>query len=153
DEDAFYYITAMNENYAQPSSPEGAEADIIKGLYRLERRGPPGAEVLVRLVGSGAIVRHVQEAARRLDAGWNVSGATGSATSFSELARDARAVERRNRLFPLEPVGESHVAKCLGGGAPVIVATDYVRAYPQLIASYVEAPFVTLGTDGFGRSD
>ena len=76
-----------------------------------------------------------------------------SATSFSELARDAREVERRNRLNPLSPPETSHVARCLPGPIPIIAATDYVRAYPQLIAAYVEAPFTALGTDGFGRSD
>jgi pyruvate dehydrogenase E1 component len=76
-----------------------------------------------------------------------------SATSFSELARDAREVERHNRLNPLASPETSHVARSLSGRAPIIAATDYVRAYPQLIASYVDAPFTALGTDGFGRSD
>jgi pyruvate dehydrogenase E1 component len=95
----------------------------------------------------------VLEAARRLDADWGVASEVWSATSFSELARDAREVERRNRLSPLAPREASHVARCLPGPIPIIAVTDYVRAYPQLIGTYVEAPFTALGTDGFGRSD
>ena len=151
--DEFYYVTAMNENYAQPSMPEGVEADIIKGLYRVEAHVPPEPVGRVRLIGSGAILPQVLEAARRLKSDWGVASEVFSATSFSELARDAREVERRNRLNPSAPRQTSHVASCLSGRGPIIAATDYVRAYPQLIAAYVEAPFTALGTDGFGRSD
>jgi pyruvate dehydrogenase E1 component len=151
--DEFYYVTAMNENYAQPSMPEGVEADIVKGLYRVEARLPPKAIGRVRLLGSGAILPQVLEAARRLEADWGVASEVFSATSFSELARDAREVERHNRLNPSAPRQTSHVANCLSGRDPIIAATDYVRAYPQLIAAYVDAAFTALGTDGFGRSD
>jgi pyruvate dehydrogenase E1 component len=151
--DEFYYITAMNENYAQPSMPTGVEADIIKGLYRVSTHVPAKKGGVVRLVGSGAILPEVVNAARMLQEDWNVDVEVWSATSFSELARDARDVERSNRLHPTKSQKTSHVAKCLGGDAPVIAASDYVRAYPQLIASYVTAPFTALGTDGFGRSD
>jgi pyruvate dehydrogenase E1 component len=151
--DEFYYVTAMNENYAQPSMPEGVEADIVKGLYRVETRAPRGSSGRVRLLGSGAILPQALEAARRLEADWGVASEVWSATSFSELARDAREVERRNRLNPAAPRETSHVARCLSGRSPIIAATDYVRAYPQLIAGYVDAPFAALGTDGFGRSD
>jgi pyruvate dehydrogenase E1 component len=89
----------------------------------------------------------------RLDQEWGVSSEVWSATSFAELARDAREAERRNRLNPLDEPVVSHLAACLPGIAPIIAASDYVRAYPQLIAAYVEARFVALGTDGFGRSD
>jgi pyruvate dehydrogenase E1 component len=150
--DEFYYVTAMNENYAHPSMPEGVEGDIIKGLYRVEARAS-GSSARIRLLGSGAILPQVLEAARRLEADWGVTSEVWSATSFSELARDAREVERRNRLNPLSPQETSHVARCLPGPSPIVAATDYVRAYPQLIAAYVEAPFTALGTDGFGRSD
>ena len=149
----FYYVTAMNENYAQPSMPEGVESDIIKGLCRVEAYAPEGSPARIRLLGSGAILPQVLEAARRLETDWRVASEVWSATSFSELARNAREVERRNRLNPLSPPETSHVARCLPGPSPIIAATDYVRAYPQLIASYVEAPFTSLGTDGFGRSD
>jgi pyruvate dehydrogenase E1 component len=126
------------------------EADIIKGLYRLSTSG--GA-AQVRLLGSGTILREAQAAAELLAADWDVKADVWSATSFSELARDARECERWNRLHPGAPARNSHVAQCLPGAAPVIAATDYVRAWPQLIASHVAAPFTALGTDGFGRSD
>jgi pyruvate dehydrogenase E1 component len=151
--DEFYYLTAMNENYAQPSMPDGVEADIVKGLYRVEAREPEGLSARVRLLASGAILPQALEAARRLEADWGVASEVWSATSFSELARDAREVERRNRLNPGLARETSHVARCLPGRSPIIAATDYVRAYPQLIAAYVEAPFTALGADGFGRSD
>src|SRR5580692_12934059 len=133
--------------------PKGVEEDIIKGLYRVEARAPQESSARIRLLGSGAILPQVLEAARRLDADWGVGSEVWSATSFSELARDAREVERRNRLNPVSPQETSHVARCLPGPSPIIAATDYVRAYPQLIAAYVEAPLTALGTDGFGRSD
>jgi pyruvate dehydrogenase E1 component len=92
-------------------------------------------------------------AAQMLADEWHVESEVWSVTSYSELARDARDVERSNRLHPMAAPRSSHLATCLGGEAPIIAATDYVRALPQLIAGYVAAPFVTLGTDGFGRSD
>src|SRR5208282_5497270 len=151
--DEFYYVTAMNESYAQPSAPAGVEADIIKGLYLFASRRPGKSAGLVRLLGSGAILPEVVEAAGMLEREWSVSSEVWSATSYSELARDARDAERRNRLNPrAEPI-VSHLAACLPGDAPIVAASDYVRAYPQLIASYVEARFTALGTDGFGRSD
>ncbi|PWK57274.1 alpha-ketoglutarate dehydrogenase [Aminobacter sp. AP02] len=151
--DEFYYITAMNENYAQPSMPAGVEADIIKGLYRLVSHKPKKSVGLVRLLGSGTILPQVIEAAQMLANDWSVASEVWSATSFSELSRDAREAERHNRYNPLAEPVVSHLAGCLPGKAPIVAATDYVRAYPQLIASYVEAPFTALGTDGFGRSD
>src|SRR4029077_16851123 len=101
--DEFYYVTAMNENYAQPSMPEGVEGDIIKGLYRVEARAPEGSTARIQLLGSGAILPQVLEAARRLEADWGVPSEVWSATSFSELARDAREGERRNPLDPGSP--------------------------------------------------
>jgi len=151
--DEFFYITAMNESYAQPSMPACVEGDIVKGLYRVASHTAEESGGSVRLLGSGAILPEVIEAARMLSTDWNVSSEVWSATSFAELARDAREVERRNRLNPLEAPVLSHLAVCLPGDAPIIAASDYVRAYPQLIAAYVEAKFVALGTDGFGRSD
>jgi pyruvate dehydrogenase E1 component len=147
--DVFYYVTLMNENYAQPSLPDGVAADIVKGLYRLSGVASSRA----RLIGSGTILREVIEAAKLLESDWNVDVEVWSATSFSELARDARDVARSYRLHPDSKAQRSHVAQCLAGNAPVIAATDYVRAWPQLIAEYIDAPFTTLGTDGFGRSD
>ena len=152
-EDAFYYVTLMNENYAQPSLPPGVEGDVVKGLYRYAVQAVPQAHATVRLLGSGTILREVIAAAALLADHWGVQAEVWSATSFSELARDAREVERWNRLHPQETARLSHVQRCLPGNAPIVAATDYVRAWPQLVASYVSAPFTALGTDGFGRSD
>jgi len=151
--DEFYYITAMNENYAQPSMPAGVEANIIKGMYRFAVHTPSKPVGSVRLVGSGAILPEVVEAGRMLSAEWNVACEIWSATSYSELAREARETERTNRLNPVTKPIVSHLQTCLPGRTPIIAASDYVRAYAQLIGSYVEAPFTALGTDGFGRSD
>ncbi len=147
--DEFYYVTAMNEGYAQPSMPEGVAEGIIRGLYSLS--GPAAGAAAVRLLGSGAILPEVVAAAALLSADWGIEAEVMSATSFSELAREAREVERRILLGDDDAL--SHVERLLPGDAPIVAATDDVRAYPQLIASYVEAPFVALGTDGFGRSD
>jgi pyruvate dehydrogenase E1 component len=153
-EDVFYYLTLMNENYAQPSLPAAVEADVIKGLYRFSRQRVPGARGAVQLLGSGTILREVIAAAELLAQDWQVDSDVWSATSFSELERDARGVERWNRLNPTQPARTSHLRHCLGDSpAPIIAASDYVRAWPQLIASHVSAPFTALGTDGFGRSD
>jgi len=149
--DEFYYVTVMNENYAQPSLPEGAAEGIVRGMYRLGGYGD--GEAKVRLLGSGAILREVIAAAQMLAAEWNVASEVFSVTSFSELAREAREVERWNRLHPAQAPRSSHVETLLAGAAPIVAATDYVRAYPQLVASYLRAPFTALGTDGFGRSD
>ncbi|MBC7202445.1 MAG: alpha-ketoglutarate dehydrogenase [Pusillimonas sp.] len=153
--DEFYYITLMNENYAQPSIPEGIDEQIVQGMYcyRNEVCEGEGTVPSVRLLGSGAIFREVEAAAQLLKTDWGVSAEVWSVTSFSELAKQAREVDRWNRLNPEAAVRESYVSKCLSGGAPVIAATDYVRAWPQLISEYVNARFISLGTDGFGRSD
>ena len=152
-EDVFYYVTLVNENYAQPSLPDDAAADVVKGMYRFGFSGSESAAHRVRLVGSGAILREVIAAAEMLAADWNVASEIWSATSFSELARDARETERWNMLHPNSPPRTSHVAQCLQGTQPVVAASDYVRAWPQLIAPYIDARLSTLGTDGFGRSD
>lgn len=155
-EDVFYYVTLTNENYVQRALPEGAEIDVVKGMYRIDTGGPDGAAMKVgpiRLLGSGSILPEVIEAARLLEADWDIAGEVWSVTSFSELAREAREVERFNRLRVGRPVRHSHLANCLEGTRPVVAVTDYVRAYPQLVAPYLDAPFVALGTDGFGRSD
>jgi pyruvate dehydrogenase E1 component len=149
--DVFFYVTMMNENYAQPNLPDEAHADVIKGLYRFA--AARGAEPQVRLLGSGAILREVIEAQRLLADDWNIDAEAWSATSFSELEREAREVERWNRLHPDAGPRTSHVVACLAGDAPTIAASDSVRAWPQLIASHVSARFTALGTDGFGRSD
>ena len=148
--DEFYYVTAMNERYIQPAMPENAKEDIIKGMYRY--KSAEKAQYRVQLLGSGAILNEVIAAADLL-AKWNVAADVWSVTSFGELRRDAAAIERHNRLHPTDKPKQSYVASCLEGKTPIIAATDYVRAYPDLIRPYLNAPYLTLGTDGFGRSD
>jgi pyruvate dehydrogenase E1 component len=151
--DVFYYITAMNENYEQPSLVPGSSEAIIKGMYRfpLEIAGTQPPQV--RLLGSGAILREVIAAAQMLNQEWNITAEVWSVTSFTELAREAREIKRLNRLHPGESQRTAYVTACLAGDAPIVAATDYVAAYPNLIASFVDAPLTILGTDGFGRSD
>jgi pyruvate dehydrogenase E1 component len=152
--DEFYYITMMNENYAQPSMPAGVGSEIIKGMYRYATHRPDTeALATVQLLGSGAILREVLGAAELLANDWNVSSDVYSVTSFSELARDAAAIQRWNRLHPKEARRVSHIEQQLQPSRVTIAATDYVRSYPQLIAPYFESCYITLGTDGFGRSD
>jgi pyruvate dehydrogenase E1 component len=152
--DEFYYITVMNENYAQPSLPESAHEGVIRGMYLLESHGAAESAPRIRLLGAGAILREVQAAALLLEQDWQVAAEVWSVTSFSELSREAREVERWNRLHPAAEPRRSYVDGCLVGDAPVVAATDYIRAVPQLVASYLPGRrFVVLGTDGFGRSD
>lgn len=151
--DVFYYVTVMNENYEQPDLPPDARGGVIKGMYAFAHHRPEGSRGCVHLLGSGAILREVIAAAELLAAEWQVGSDVWSVTSFSELARDARETGRWNRLHPDQPARVSHVTTCLSEPFPIIAATDYVTAYPQLICAYVRQPFVTLGTDGFGRSD
>jgi pyruvate dehydrogenase E1 component len=155
-DDEFYYVTVANENYAQPSVPADAAADVIRGMRRYSSVAAPGPEraiASVRLLGSGPILREVIAAATLLAEQFQVSSEIWSVTSFSELAREAAEVARWNRLHPRERPRASHLEQCLPGDAPIIAASDYVRAYPQLIAPYLAAQFTVLGTDGFGRSD
>lgn len=152
--DDFYYVTVMNAADEQPSMPKGVEADIINGLYLLDAHeigSQPHKPV--RLLGSGSILHEVRAAGQLLADDWQIASEIWSATSFSELAWNAREVERWNRRHPSREPRRSHAEACLPGNAPIVAATDYVRAYPQLIANIVDAPYTTLGTDGFGRSD
>jgi len=151
--DEFYYVTVMNESYAQPSLPEGVHVDVIAGMYHFAGQVPAGSRAAVRLLGSGAILREVIAAAELLATDFGIASDVYSVTSFSELGRSAAEAARWNRLHPAEEPRVSHVERLLTGDAPIVAATDYVRAYPQLIAPYLRARYVTLGTDGFGRSD
>lgn len=151
--DEFFYITVMNENYAQPSMPEGVEDGIVKGMYKIASRGSANDKPRARLIGSGTILMEVLAAADLLEQDFGIASDIFSATSFAELARDGEEAERQNRLNPGEKRRRSYVETCLDGQGPVVAATDYVRALPQLISPYVQTTFVTLGTDGFGRSD
>ena len=151
--DEFYYLTVMNENHAMPSMPEGVEEDILKGLYRLASRGEDNETTRVRLLGSGTILQEVIAAADILHTEFGIASDIFGATSFAELARDAEENARQKRRHPNKVAVRSHVETLLKGDLPVIVATDYVRAVPNMIAPYVSGRFVSLGTDGFGRSD
>jgi len=162
-EDVFYYITLMNENYRHPGLPgdDGTDrrAEVVegikKGMYLLRSTGDGDARV--QLLGSGTILREVEAAAELLAAEWGVSADIWSCPSFTELARDGQDVERWNMLHPAEPQRISWVDERLGErpAGPVVAATDYMRAYADQIRAYVPADrrYVVLGTDGFGRSD
>lgn len=151
-EDVFFYITVMNENYAHPPLPEGVVDGIVKGLYRLRATGHDGPRV--QLLGSGTILREVERAATILEERYGVAADVWSATSFTELAREGMAVERWNLLHPAEPPRTSYVDACLNGTeGPVIAATDYMRSYAEQIRPYVSRRYRVLGTDGYGRSD
>ena len=147
--DVFYYITLMNENYAQPSLSADDVDGVLRGMYCVARE----RDAEVRLLGSGAMLPEVLAAAELLRTDWGIGSDVFSVTSYTELARDGREHARRARLDPLRETADSFVAQQLAGDAPVIASTDYVCALPQLIASHLTAPMTTLGTDGFGRSD
>ena len=152
-EDVYYYITVMNENYEHPEMPAGAEADIIKGMY-LFRKGGDGAGPRVQLMGSGTIFREVIAAAELLKNDWGVEADIWGCPSFNELARDGQDTERTNMLHPLEAPKKSHVEHKLDGfDGPVVAATDYIKLFAEQIRPFVKRNYVTLGTDGFGRSD
>ncbi|MDM0065686.1 alpha-ketoglutarate dehydrogenase [Variovorax sp. J31P207] len=155
--DVFYYVTLMNENYAQPDLPAGAEADVLRGCYRFDGwKGaqPTSAEAKVTLLGSGAILTEVVKAAQML-AEEGIAAEVFSVTSWSELARDGRICEQRALAGEAEP-GTPFIARQLAGGSgPIIAATDYVRSVPESVRAFLPEGrrFLTLGTDGFGRSD
>ncbi len=156
-EDVYYYLTVMNENYEHPEMPEGAAPDIIKGMYLL-RKGSisEGKQVVprVQLLGSGTIFREVIAAADLLKNDWGVDADLWGCPGFNELAKDGKAAARWNLLNPMEKPMFSHVETCLNDTrGPVIAATDYVRLYAEQIRPFINRRYVTLGTDGFGRSD
>ncbi|HLD14602.1 MAG TPA: pyruvate dehydrogenase (acetyl-transferring), homodimeric type [Burkholderiales bacterium] len=151
-EDVYYYITVMNENYAHPELPAGAEAGILKGMYRL-RAGGAGSP-RAQLLGSGAILNEVIAAAGLLKQDWNVEADIWSCPSFTLLARDGHDAARWNLLHPTDKQRVSYVEQCLKPTqGPVIASTDYVRAFAEQIRPFVGRRYTVLGTDGFGRSD
>lgn len=154
DENIFYYITIMNENYAHPALPPNASEGIVKGMYLLsEAEAPGGKAKRVQLMGCGTILREVIAAADLLRE-FDVYADIWSATSFTELRREGQDVERWNMLHPDEHPRESFVSQSLGAhGGPVIAASDYTRLFADQIRPYVNRRFVALGTDGYGRSD
>jgi pyruvate dehydrogenase E1 component len=150
-EDVFYYVTVMNENYVHPAMPEGAREGILKGMYKLreagggrwEAKGTPasplaGEGTKVQLLGSGTILREVLAAAELLEQDWNVAADVWSVTSFTELRREGIQVDRWNRLHPDATPRRTHVEQCLAATeGPVIAATDYMRTVPDLIRPFI----------------
>ncbi|MGD9953160.1 MAG: pyruvate dehydrogenase (acetyl-transferring), homodimeric type [Burkholderiales bacterium] len=155
-EDVFYYLTVMNENYEHPAMPEGAEEGILKGMYLLRESGSK-AKARVQLMGSGTILREVEAAAELLEKDWGVAADVWSATSFTELRRDGLAAERWNLLHPEAKPRVPYVAQMLAKrpAGPVIAASDYVKTFADQIRAFVpkERAYRVLGTDGYGRSD
>ncbi|WP_289041035.1 pyruvate dehydrogenase (acetyl-transferring), homodimeric type [uncultured Aliiroseovarius sp.] len=152
-EDVYFYLTLMNENYSHPDMPMGVEDEIIKGLYRLEEVKKPGKKH-VTLMGSGTILVQAMKAAEMLKEDFGVTSEIWSATSFNELARDCQDAARWNRLNPLSEPREPFVTQQLSKAkGPIIAATDYMKNYAEQIRSCVPGRYTVLGTDGFGRSD
>ncbi|NMG03918.1 pyruvate dehydrogenase (acetyl-transferring), homodimeric type [Azoarcus taiwanensis] len=152
-EDIYYYITVMNENYEHPEMPAGAEKDILKGMYAF-RKGDDKKGPRVQLLGAGTIFNEVIAAAELLKNDWGVESDLWGCPSFNELTRDGQHCERWNMLHPMEAPKKSHVETCLEGTeGPVIAATDYMKLFAEQIRPFVKRTYVTLGTDGFGRSD
>jgi pyruvate dehydrogenase E1 component len=154
-QDVYYYLTVLNENYPHPAMPKHAPDGIVRGMY-LFRRGEAGNKKAprVQLLGSGSIFREVIEAADLLHKDFGVEADLWACPSFTELGREARAITRWNLLHPTETPKRSYVERLLGEmDGPVIAATDYVRAFADQIRAYVPRRYVVLGTDGFGRSD
>jgi pyruvate dehydrogenase E1 component len=154
-EDIYYYITLMNENYEHPALPQGAEQGILKGMYLL-RESKSKAKPRVQLLGSGTILREVEAAADMLEKDWGVAADVWSATSFTELRRDGLAADRWNMLHPEAKPRVPYVTKILQDKAgPVIAASDYVKTFAEQIRPFIpkDRVYRVLGTDGFGRSD
>ncbi len=152
-EDIYYYLAVMNENYHHPAMPEGVEEGILRGMYRL-RVSDKIDRPKVQLMGCGTILREVIQAAEILETDYEVSADVWSMTSFNELARDGRATERWNRLHPDQIPKQNYVEQCMTGTVgPIIAASDYIASYAEQIRAFVPQRYVTLGTDGFGRSD
>ena len=156
-ENVFYYITLLNENYAMPGLTAGTEAQILKGMYLCQPgQKVPQSGLRVQLLGSGSILRESLAAQSILEKDWQISADVWSCPSFTELARDGQEVERWNLLHPLETPKTAFVAQQLAAHAgPVVASTDYVKAFPEQIRPYIPKgrSFKVLGTDGFGRSD
>ncbi|BCX89082.1 pyruvate dehydrogenase E1 component [Methylomarinovum tepidoasis] len=149
-ENVYYYLTVMNENYPHPPMPEGVEAGILKGMYRIAG----GDQAQVQLLGSGTILREVIAAAELLRQDFGIAADVWSVTSFSELHRDGVQAERWNQRHPAEAPKKPYVTECLEkASGPVVAATDYIRSHAEQIRAFVPQRYVTLGTDGYGRSD
>ncbi len=156
-EDVYYYITVMNENYSHPEMPANAEQGILKGMYLFRESSPAGeksSELRAQLLGSGTILREVISAAEILEKEYGVATDIWSVTSFTELRREALDAARWNMLHPAEPARLSYVGACLKDRkGPVVAATDYMKIFADQIREFVPGRYKVLGTDGFGRSD
>ena len=151
-EDVYYYITVMNENYTHPELPKGVEQGIIDGIYLYKKSNIKGPKV--QLMGSGVILREVIEAANMLEKDFNVAADIFSVTSFNELRKNALDAERWNRLNPAKDKKSSHIENAITDkDAPIIASTDYMKSFPEQVARFLPNPFIALGTDGYGRSD
>ncbi|HEU4616464.1 MAG TPA: pyruvate dehydrogenase (acetyl-transferring), homodimeric type, partial [Gammaproteobacteria bacterium] len=151
-ENIFYYISCMNENYVHPPIPDGVEEGILRGMYLLKAGGD--AETRVQLFGSGTILREVLAAAETLESEYGVAADVWSVTSFSELRREALETQRWNTLHPGKAARTSYVEQCLAEKhGPFVAATDYIKTVPDQIRQWVPGRYYVLGTDGFGRSD
>jgi pyruvate dehydrogenase E1 component len=154
-EDVFYYITIMNENYPQPGIVAGQEAGILKGMYRLSQ-GDAGAKQRVQLIGCGTILRESMFAAELLAADWGVAADVWSAPSLTLVARDGQDADRWNMVNPSQPQRVPYVTSLLQDtDGPIVATTDYMRAFAEQIRAYMPKgrTYKVLGTDGFGRSD
>jgi pyruvate dehydrogenase E1 component len=151
-EHVFYYITVMNENYSHRAMPEGVEEGILKGLYKLEDNKP--ADKHVQLMGSGTILREVEAASKMLKEEYGITSNVWSMTSANELYREAKDVARTNMLHPTDKKKESYIEQCFKNEqGPVIASTDYIKLYTDQLREFIPSTFVSLGTDGYGRSD
>tara|TARA_B100001059_G_scaffold29106_1_gene23580 strand:+ start:179 stop:2848 length:2670 start_codon:yes stop_codon:yes gene_type:complete len=153
-EDIFYYITCMNENYKHPSMPKGCENGILKGMYLLKESEGAKREKVPQLMGSGTILREVIKAADYLKKDFKISCDVWSVTSFNELRRDALEKDRWNQLNPEKRKKNSYIQTILKNrNGPFIAATDYMKLVPDQVQRWIPGHFITLGTDGYGRSD
>ncbi|MFQ3198038.1 MAG: pyruvate dehydrogenase E1 component [Paraglaciecola sp.] len=154
-ENVFYYLTVMNENYVQPALPEGVEEGIVKGIYLLEKHGTANSKKKVKLLGSGTILEQVRKAATLLKDKFSVASEVYSVTSFNELGRDGVDCEHFNMLNPAQDDRVPYITTVLNNGfdGPTIAATDYIKSYVDQVRAFVPGQYKVLGTDGFGRSD
>jgi len=152
-ENIFYYITVMNENYKHPKMPYDCQKGILKGMYLFKEFKNKG-KIKIQLLGCGTILREMIAAAEILSKDYNIDSDVWSATSFNELRKDGIEIERKNLLNPTEKSEKSYVEKCLGKREGIIIAaSDYIRSYSDQIRPYITKPFYSFGTDGYGRSD
>ncbi len=153
-EDIFYYLTLYNEQYVQPKMPRGAVDGILRGLYRFKKAsGPKRNAPRVQILASGPTVPMARDAQDILNAEYGVAADVWSATSFSQLRSDALDCDRWNRLHPSETPRVPYVSEMLEDGIPVVAVTDHMKAVPDQVSRWVPEPYISLGTDGFGRSD